>query len=306
MKPLVQSMTGRMVPCCLLFTISAVIAILLAFYFLAFGSQRGASLNLDRPSPFQLIKQERLLDILTANKIPKGLDYRLNGDRILDVRLRLPLSSTTLDLQVEEVEVVALDEQHWPPLYGDLRLHGFDLALDGAGLPDWLQRLKGDAIVTYRLNPESRTLDLPELAIEVPSLGIAEIALSLDDINPVLLLAALDASAISTLSITLTDEGLVANCLALLAKEEGLSEAVLRQNIYGLASLLQSKSGYPFLREVLEAIKVIAQTRKDGLIISLSATPEKAFPLSQLSRLKLSPLPDLSVLNALNLRIDTD
>lgn len=291
-------------PLCLLTTLSVVILVVLAFYLLPLLERRGPGLDLDRPGPFQPLARQDAIQALNANRTPKGLSYRLEGERILDVRYRGGHLAPAFDLQVEEVEIVALDEQHWPPLYGDLRLRGFDLVFERAELPPWLQRIKGDAVFTYRFNPESGTLDLPQVAVQVPSLGLAEFAVSLDGINPVIPLTSLTESAISTLSLRLRDEGLIAHALALLAKREGLPEETLRMNLHGLASLLQSETGYPFLRELLQAVKVVTNHRGDGLVIDLSATPEQSFPLARLARLKLSPLPDLSVLNALNLRIE--
>ncbi len=304
MRPDQQLLTGKLVPICLLATLSVAVLVVLAFYLLPRLLDRGPALNLDRPSPFEPVAQQDAIDALSENQVPQDLVYRLEDDRILDVRYRSRGFEPAFELKIDELEIVALDDKHWPPLFGDLRLHRFDLAFDSESLPPWLERVRGDAVLTYRFNPESSTLDLPEIAVQVPGLGLLEAALSLDDVNPAMPLVNLSQSGISTLSLTLQDEGLIGLSLDLLAYSEDIPVTTLRQNLYGLASLLQSESGFPFLRELLAAVKTVMQHRGDGLIVSLSATPEKSFPIARLSRLKLSPLPDLSVLNALNLRIE--
>lgn len=305
MRSNVQSMTGRLMPLCLIATLVVAIGAVLAIYFSVNQEHGDLVLDLEQPGPFDRSDDLQVVATLTSNQAPTGLDYRLEDGRIFDLNYRPTGANPPFSLTAREVEIVTLDETHWPPHYGDLRLHGFDLAIEDPALPVWLRKLKGDALLTYRLNPESGTLDLPQVAIQVPNLGLAEMALSLDRIDSERPFASLDRSAISTLSISVEDEGLLKLGLAYLAQQEGLSEETLRRNLSALASFLQSESGYPFLREFLQAVKSVVEHSGEGLIVSLSATPEKSFPISKLSELSFSPLPRLSVLQDLNLRIDT-
>ncbi len=305
MRSDVQSMTGRMVPLCLLITLAVAIGVILAAYFSIGRDTDDLVLDLEQVGPFDRSDQVRVVATLTENQAPAGLSYRLEDGRLHDFSFRPADVVPAFTLTSREVEIVTLDEAHWPPYFGDLRLHDFELVVEDPELPSWLRQLKGDALLTYRLNPESGTLDLPQIAVQVPGLGVAEVALSLDSIDPQTPFASLDRSAISTLSVSVEDEGLLRLGLAYLAQREGLTEDTLRRNLSALASFLQSESGYPFLREFLQAVKTVVEHRGEGLIVSLSATPEKSFPISQLSKLTFSPLPKLSVLQDLNLRIDT-
>ncbi len=304
MQPEAQTITGRVVPLCLLTVVSLAVLVVVGLYLLSFFESDGPDLKLDRPSPFEPVAPQRAVTALTMNQMPPALSYRLDGERILEVAYSSPDSKPAFDLTVDEVEIVALDQQHWPPLFGDLRLHRFDLTFHDKSLPPWLKHLAGDALLTYRLNPERHTLDLPEVAIRVNDLGLAEMAVSFDGIDPSDPLSSLADSAISTLTLTLLDQGLATNGMALLAQTEGIPEETLRTNLSGLATLLRSESGYPFLRELLDAVETVMKHRGDGLVIEISARPVQSFPLKRFSRLKLSPLPDLSVLNELNLRIE--
>jgi len=284
--------------------VSLAVLVAVGLYLLSFFDSDGPDLKLDRPSPFEPVTPQRAVTALTMNQMPPALSYRLDGERILKVAYSSPDSKPAFDLKVGEVEIVALDQQHWPPLFGDLRLHRFDLTFHDKTLPPWLRHLKGDALLTYRMNPERSTLDLPEVAVRVEDLGLAELAVSLDKIDPADPLTSLADSAISTLTLTLLDQGLVTNGMALLAQTEGIPEETLRTNLSGLATLLRSESGYPFLRELLDAVDTVMKHRGDGLVVEISARPVQSFPVQRFSRLKLSPLPDLSVLNELNLRIE--
>ncbi len=300
-----QSMTGRIVPLCLLVMLAVAIGIVLVAYF-SLGSGRDKPvLDLGQAGPFQASDQAVMMTSLASNPPPEGLSYQLEDKHLVDFSFRSTTSEPPFTLFAKKVEVVALDQDHWPPLFTDLRLQDFELTLEDQDLPPWLARISGDALVTYRLNPESQTLDLPQWAVQVPGLGLATGSLSLDGIDPMNPLGSLSESAVSTLSITLEDEGVIGLALAYLAKQEGLSEETLRQNLSALATFLQSESGFPFLREFLQAVKAVVETRSKGLIVSLSATPERSFPIARLSQLSFAPIPNLAVLQDLNLRIDT-
>lgn len=304
MRSDVQSMTGRIVPLCLLITLAVAIGIVLVAYVATDGEREDLVLDLDQPGPFDRSDTGRVTEVLATNATPSGLNFRSADGRLHDLSFRLSDSNPPFALTAREVQVVALDEAHWPPHFGDFRLHDFELKIDDSAFPVWLRTLKGDALLTYQLNPESGTLDLPQISIQVPGLGLAEAAISLDHIDPAMPFAELERSAISTFSVTVEDEGLLRQSLAYIAQREGLSEETLRRNLAALATFLQSESGYPFLREFLQAMKRVVEHRGDGQIVSLSATPQESFPISRLSELSFSPLPRLSILQDLNLRFD--
>ncbi|MEQ8652748.1 MAG: hypothetical protein RIC87_09825 [Kiloniellales bacterium] len=299
-----QTMTGKIVPLCLLITLAVAVAIVLVVYFSIESGHEELVLDLEQPGPFDRSDADQVAQILTANMAPSGLKFRMENGRLYDLSFRLSDSNPPFALTAREVQIVTLDETHWPPYYGDFRLHDFELRLEDPAFPPWLQTLEGDALLTYRLNPESGTLDLPQLMIQVPGLGLAEAAVSLDSIDPARPFAELERSAISTFSVTVEDEGLLRQSLAYIAQREGLSEETLRRNLSALATFLQSESGYPFLREFLQAMKRVVEHRGDGQVVSLSATPQESFPISRLSELSFSPLPKLSILQDLNLRFD--
>jgi len=264
-------------------------------------SQTSNALLLGQPPLVSGVEETARPDLQRFAAVP-GLSYRVEEGALADLRY----SSAIVDLAVQRVGVSALDPDNWPPHYADFRLSGLDAELRFPGVPPYLRRISGDAILAYRLHPESDTLEVPLAAVSSSALGRLTARLSLDGLDAEAFPLTLARSRISTLDLDFVDQGLFAAMIAEVARSQDMSEADARKHLSAVAQMLKVEANYPFMREILAAVEAVAEHEEPGLKVALSATPAEPYPLASLSRLRFSPLPDLRVLRGLNLRVDVE
>lgn len=295
---------GRAMPLCLTGA-CLLIGLALAAYLLLSqrNAGRGPGLALDRP-PLVGDGEASLagLDLAQQTAQMPGLAYDGSDSRLRDLRYSLH----GVDLAIDRVRIAALDPEHWPPHYADLRLQGLKAEISRPGWPGFLRRVGGDGILAYELHPERGTLSVKLAGLDAPGLGRLTMTFTLDRVDPQAPFENLAAGKLSTLSIDFLDAGLFAEAIGELAQHEGLNEADTRSQLAEMARAFAAQANYPFLRELLVALERVAERRDPGLRLLVSATPAEPYPLTRLGALRLSPLPDLMPLQGLNLRIDTE
>ncbi len=298
------SLLRRNLPLCAL-SLVVVLCLASAGAFLLDRNGSGGGLNLDRPGPFTEAAVSAPALYLQANRDSEpGLSFEMSEGRIKNLRYLSAEPEPLFDVAVGEVVVKAIDTEQWPPRFADLRFYDLDAEIASSALPPWLRRIRGDAILAYKLRPESSTLDVPLAALFAPDLGRLELAFSLDGVEVERLGSSLRQAEISTLSLDFEDQGLFEQGVEQIAEQERTSPEVLRQQVAGVATALQAQSSYPFMREFFAALRTVMESDKGGVVLEVTATPAEPFPLAELGRLRFWPLPDLSRLRKLNLHID--
>ncbi|GAB5468852.1 MAG: hypothetical protein Kilf2KO_18820 [Rhodospirillales bacterium] len=293
------------------------LSLCLLFLTVFMGLSAAAVFLLDRgPDSEQLaLRQESLsgepqaafdrADYELLNSLP-GLTFRVSEGRLLDVRYRDPGPDPAVEIAADEVLAVELDSSSWPPLFADLYVQGLQVTLLSTALPSWLRRLRGDGRLAYVLHPESDTLEVRQLSLQAEDLGRLDLAAVLDSIVASDIAGSLPAAKLSTMTLDFRDGGLFDLTLADLARSEGIGEAPMRRQLIAMTQVLEAEAGTPILRETLGAIRAIADHEGGGQALQMTATPSKPFPLKDLDRIRGYPLPNLGMLNRLNLRIDLD
>ncbi len=298
------SLLRRNLPLCALSLVLAVTLVVVVLYLLD-GNGGGRALNLEQPGPFTTEPIETPLGYLEAHSNTEpGLTYEMSEGRIRNLRYLSAEPEPLFDVTVGEVVVKAIDTEHWPPRFADMRLYDLDAEIASPGWPPWLRRIQGDAILAFQLHPESNTLDVPLAALSAPGQGRLDIAFSLDKVDAARLGSSLGSAEISTLSLTFYDEGLFERGIEEIAQQERTTQEVVRRQVAAMATALQAKSSYPYMREFFAALRTVMERDKGGVVLEISATPSEPFPLAELGRLRFWPLPDLARLRKLNLHID--
>ncbi|MEO1192728.1 MAG: hypothetical protein AAFY02_13280 [Pseudomonadota bacterium] len=234
-----------------------------------------------------------------------GLSYREEKGVLHDLHYRPAGPSPPVEMTARQVIFRRLDQEHWPPRFGQLSVQGLTVAFLGPDTPRWARRLTGDADFSFRLQPEAENLKITDARFRLDGLGDLALNLSLDKVASTAPLSSLGQAALSTMTLDFTDAGFFAVLLGDLAASEGLPESQLRHQLYALSQFLSAETASPVLREVLSAVRVIAERESDGVMLAVSATPATPYPLQRLRELRGYPLPNLSALNDLNLRVDT-
>jgi len=168
------------------------------------------------------------------------------------------------EMKARSIEVASLDrdalEHKQFPSYGDIRIKGFELSMSDREMKRAFPLLyklgyhdvHGDLRLEYTYSDDNK-IAIDEASLTLDEAGTLELALEVEVgsiSNPLELLAALDGAKLSSMSMTLENDGVVDHILALIKHEKNKNKDEILKELEHEAS----KANKPMQKEVLTAM----------------------------------------------------